>query len=120
MGKRRGQILNTRQCLDVRQPGKMFKLHSLVPELIICRISFLFKSSVKTSCDLSTTTKGKVIPRTLSTVADLDLQIKGVGGGGRLWGLPQEKKIVLALRASFWSKNKGDLNPPPQQHTFQL
>ena len=91
MGKRRGvQILNARQCLDVRQPGKMFKLHSLVPELKICRIPFLFKSSVKTSCDLSTATKGTVIPRTLSTVADLDLQIRE-GGGGR-WGRPQEKK----------------------------
>ena len=109
MGKRGVQKLNARQCLDVRQPGKMFKLHSLVPELIICRISFLFKSSVKTSCDLSTTTKGTVIPRTLSTVADLDLQIKG--GGGAV-GAASRKKNVWALRASFWSKNKGDLNPP--------
>ena len=99
------QKLNARQCLDVRQPGKMFKLHSLVPELIICRISFLFKSSVKTSCDLSTTTKGTVIPRTLSTVADLDLQIKG--GGGGLWGLPQEKKMFWPFGPHFGLKIRG-------------
>ena len=104
MGKRGVQKLNARQCLDVRQPGKMFKLHSLVPELIICRISFLFKSSVKTSCDLSTTTKGTVIPRTLSTVADLDLQIKG---GGGLWGLPQEKKMFGPFGPHFGLKIRG-------------
>ena len=36
------QKLNARQCLDVRQPGKMFKLHSLVPELIDNLSDFVF------------------------------------------------------------------------------
>jgi len=52
-----------------------------------------------------------------STVADLDLQIKGGGrdghpdreirGGGR-----SQKKFFSVLRASVWSKNKGGQGPP--------
>ena len=36
------QKLNARQCMDVRQPGKMFNLHSLVPELIDNLSDFVF------------------------------------------------------------------------------
>ena len=52
------------------------------------------------------------------TVADPDHQIKGGGGGGpghpdpevRGGGRPQ-KNFFSALRASFWSKNKGKGGP---------
>ena len=58
------------------------------------------------------------------TVLDPDLEIRGRGGGGggvgviqtlRQGGGRSPKKIFLALRASFWSKNKGGAAPrvPP-------
>ena len=51
------------------------------------------------------------------TVADPDLQIRGVGGGG---GKGVSKKIFSAFQASVWSKNKGEgspaLDPPLHNH----
>ena len=45
-----------------------------------------------------------------SAMADPDLQIKGLGGGGAV-----SKNVFSALRASFWSNNKrggGGSGPP--------
>ena len=51
-----------------------------------------------------------------STVADLDLQIRGEGGrSSRPWdtrGAGLEKKFFSVLRASVWSKTKGVPGPP--------
>ena len=44
------------------------------------------------------------------TVADPDLQIRGEGGSGYPGG-PVLKIFFSALRASFWSKNKGGQAP---------
>ena len=47
---------------------------------------------------------------------DLDLQVGGRGGGGG----NLDPEIMVALRASFWSKNKGGratrLVPPLRSH----
>ena len=58
--------------------------------------------------------------RTLGTVADPDLQIRGGGGGWEAGhpdlekrGGPVSKKFFPALRASFWSKNKAGGTPGP-------
>ena len=47
-------------------------------------------------------------------VADPDLQISkgGVIQTLREWGVGLKKIFLLALRASFWSKNKGGPGPP--------
>ena len=50
------------------------------------------------------------------SVADPDLQIAGGGRSSRPWnkgGGSVSKKFFSALRASFWSKNKGG-GPPPR------
>ena len=52
------------------------------------------------------------------SVVDLDLQIRGGGGGHpdpEIRGGPVSKKIFSALRASSWSRNKGGRAPraPP-------
>ena len=60
-------------------------------------------------------------------MTDPDPQIRGRGGGGgggvgvgvEVGASSPKKKIVSALRASFWSKNKGgpsgpNLNPNPK------
>ena len=65
-------------------------------------ISTLCKSAVSISC------KAVIIP-----VANPDLQIRGVAGGGCGGGGGGLKKIFFsALRASFWPKNKGEPGSP--------
>ena len=60
----------------------------------------------------------------LNSVADPDLQIRGRGGGHpdpeiRERG-PVSKIYFSALRASFWSKNKGGPGPFPGSATVIL
>ena len=53
----------------------------------------------------------------LTTVPDKDLEIKGGGGGKRRRSL---KKLFSALRASVWSKNKGEGGEVPKEDLFQF
>ena len=62
----------------------------------------------------------------LFTVADPDLQIREGGGGGGGSGRPNpemmggraKKHFFSAVRASVWSKTKGDSLDPPLIYTF--
>ena len=53
----------------------------------------------------------------LTTVPDPDLEIKGGGGGKRRRSL---RKLFSALRASVWSKNKGERGEVPKEDLFQF
>ena len=56
----------------------------------------------------------------LTTVPDPDLEIKGGGGVGGGKRRRSPKKLFSALRASVWSKNKGEGGGVPKEDLFQF